>query len=368
MDQPEADAWITTGELLAHARRHDPNLSTARLERRLEQFRNQGLLPAARRIGQHGQQPVYGHPAETVKQLDALMLWRRQEKNPDRLRVLLWIDGWPIDVDKVRRSFAGVLRQMHVDATAALQDMAGTRRDPITAAARDLASRRGKNAVFPRRGRTPAATRAESVELLLRCFVGDTRPTINNQQAAAVLRLLGEDPARAAVNDISPHSTGATAEDLLPDPAVFGLEQLASMAASVTVDELLHARRDIKVIAVWLPIFAALTGSLTDGTGTAIDVAGLALDNPLVSVLLLAVVITLRRAGMTDTVAQLDDALQATPELLRQAETVEQMPSARLQRNLRSKPEAQRAVDRLLSSDSFRAVKDTAARQRRGKR
>jgi hypothetical protein len=361
MDKPEGAVWVTTPDLLAHAQRHEPD-ATART---LEHFRNQGLLPTARRIGQQGRRPVYGYPAEALRQLNAVMLWRRKEKNPDWLRVLVWIDGWPIDLERVRRSFAVVTRQIDEGVTAELQRLAGLHDDPIAAAAIDVAGRRGKNAFFPRRGRMPAAVRAEAVELLLHCFVGDERPRITHQQASDVLRLLGLDAARAAAIGVPDYPVPTSTEDLLPDPALFGIHQLASTAESVTIDELVAARRDIKLVAVWLPIFGAIVGALTGGSGTITDIAGQAIDEPVMSVLLLAMVIALRRAGMAETIRELDEALQIAPQLVRDALTAQQMPREQLDRNLHGRPEAQLAIDNLLTSDVLRKVTDTAARQRR---
>lgn len=81
-------------------------------DRMLETFRAQGLIPHPRRVGYRGHAPVWRYPPGTDRQLAALLRWRRHSKDPDLLKVLLWLDGFAIPPSAARDAFARQLRVM----------------------------------------------------------------------------------------------------------------------------------------------------------------------------------------------------------------------------------------------------------------
>src|SRR4051812_14812411 len=105
MDNPAGVEWVTIEQLLAYARERDPTIT----ERAFELWRSEGLLPHPHRIGHRGKAPIYGFPAAARLQLDALLFWRHHTKNPDWLRVVMWVDGWPIELGRARASLITTL-------------------------------------------------------------------------------------------------------------------------------------------------------------------------------------------------------------------------------------------------------------------
>src|SRR5271170_8344 len=81
-------------------------------DRMLETFRGQGLIPHPRRAGYRGRAPVWRYPPGTDRQLAALLRWRRHSKDPDLLKVMLWLDGFAIPPCVVRDALARQLRVM----------------------------------------------------------------------------------------------------------------------------------------------------------------------------------------------------------------------------------------------------------------
>src|SRR5580698_9701780 len=73
-------------------------------ERLLETFRAQGLIPRPYRVGNCGRSPIWRYPPGTERQLIALLRWRQHSKDPDLLKALLWLDGFPIPDATVREA------------------------------------------------------------------------------------------------------------------------------------------------------------------------------------------------------------------------------------------------------------------------
>src|SRR4051812_36789065 len=101
---------LTTAQLLAVATETDPSVTT----RRLEFWRNEGLLPHPKRTGQEGTRPVWTYPPETVGQLQALLRLRESTKDPDVLRAALWFDGYPVSTALARAAIIDYIREMCV--------------------------------------------------------------------------------------------------------------------------------------------------------------------------------------------------------------------------------------------------------------
>lgn len=92
--------------------------------RMLETFRADGLIPHPHRAGYRGRAPVWRYPPGTEVQLVALLRWRHRSKDPDLLKMLLWLDGFAIAPSAVRTALA---RQLQVLTQAVEREITGTR-------------------------------------------------------------------------------------------------------------------------------------------------------------------------------------------------------------------------------------------------
>ena len=79
MDEPtgSTSSRLTTAQLLAVATELDPSVTA----RRLEFWRNQGLLPHPERTGQDGTRPIWTYPPQAENELRALLRLREATKN-----------------------------------------------------------------------------------------------------------------------------------------------------------------------------------------------------------------------------------------------------------------------------------------------
>jgi hypothetical protein len=171
--------------------------------RMLETFRGQSLLLTPTRAGYRGRTPVWLYSPGADRQLLALLAWRERTKNPNVLRVLLWLDGFPIPLVVVRAALADGLQAM-VDLLDR-EITAHARRhglDPRNAADRDqalsliagaLAAKRGQKAL-PRHARVGASQRARAVTLLLRAFALGEPGEVTTEEAITVERVMGLSP------------------------------------------------------------------------------------------------------------------------------------------------------------------------------
>ncbi len=170
-------------------------------DRLLETLRRDGLVPRPTRVGYRGRSPVWAYPAVAVPQLLALLRWREQTKDPDALRLILWVEGYQIHTSDVRaalvrwwesatamvdREFRARAERLGLDPDrdedrpAVLQEMS-----------RELTAKRGPRSI-PRRGRIPAAERAHAMDVMLRRFLLDLPADGDvEQEAQKIEKVLG---------------------------------------------------------------------------------------------------------------------------------------------------------------------------------
>lgn len=74
--------------------------------RSLELWRSRGLLPAPTR--QPKGRAAWMYPAESARQLTRLAHWRRQTRSLNLIAIALWIEGFPIQLDKVRAALFAI--------------------------------------------------------------------------------------------------------------------------------------------------------------------------------------------------------------------------------------------------------------------
>jgi hypothetical protein len=357
MYAPQEAEWMTIAALLEHARAHDPKITA----RTLEGWRHEGLLPRSRRIGQNGQAPVHGVPASSAAQLDALMFWRRHTKNPDALRVLLWVDGWDIDLEAVRGSLAATLTGIN----ERLRDELGACVGGLAELARRAASQRRGNTVIPRLRGVPEVVRARVADLLLAPILGRAATPPTRDEAIAAIRLTGIDP-RKSRNVGLPRPFPAGPPEMLFAAAgqLPGIDRLIALVAESNPEELRAARVGANVMVVQLPVFATLiTAVFREGTGTPIELARGLRDKPLAYPLAAAFCLALARAGLLGGLEHVERALAPFAGLADQVAAARSAPRELLAANLEGNPRGRRRVLGAIEGPSLDDAQATLRRQ-----
>lgn len=325
--------------------------------RLLEVLRAQELLPRPRRVGHHGRSPLWVSPEGTDRQLISLLGWRTVTKNPDVLRVLLWLDGFAIPPGSVRDAVVTNLRTVLNELERALATVGGAdasadRDEQIHRLAAAAASKRGPRAV-PRRSRVTAIERTRSIELLLRMLGLGEAVNVSTDEAATVERVLGIGPAGRTdrVGDAGPWLTGPP-EALFAAVDVIALPKALQAVLDATGEELELARGIVVALVRYLPLAARMLATLVDddnpvGLGNAQH-----LDRePETPMLMLPVVLSMLRAGWQTNLQEMADALAPAPQLATQAHELLETPANAVAAALANEPpETRQAVQRIIDA------------------
>ncbi|MFF3554570.1 hypothetical protein ACFYXL_14315 [Streptomyces tsukubensis] len=269
--------------------------------------------------------------------------WRQRTKDADVLRVLLWLEGFPITTDAVRSAVVADLRaagdalQEHINPSLFADGVPEqVPRETVESFAAGLAARRGPKAV-PRPVRQPADERARSVELMLRAFgLGET-VTATDGEAFAVERLLGVSAGRRQkVHGVGPWLTGSPQDLFAAAPAV-ALPALAEAMATVTDTDLEEARPVAHALFFGMPLVARLIGTV-HGKDNHAGFGGIARldEEPTAALWMVAMGVALRRMEpeTAGNLAAIHSALRALPGAMADIMTLLEMPQAALDQNL----------------------------------
>lgn len=310
--------------------------------RLLEDFRRDGLVPRPVRIGNDGRRPVWAYPPGSDRQLVQLLRWREHTKNVDVLRVVLWIEGFPVSLEAVRTSVIAVVDELLGDVNQELRAEAARQGlDPdaepgavVAALASTLAARRGRNAL-PRPIRVRADQRAAAVVNLLEIFVLGQRPDMTEEQAEAVEKVLGVSPGRRQrVEGAAPWLIGP-ASDLAGAADFVSLPRMAEALAGATGSEWETARSMAAALFLQLPLMVR-AATVMYGKTNFVGMGGVAgFDSePLAGVLLFAFTLGAIRAGWDENLKEVSDSLARWPSLIDEMRKVLDMPQSELSRNL----------------------------------
>jgi len=330
-------------------------------ERLLEEFRSraQGLLPHPQRGPNRGRKPVWLYPPGAERQLVSLMRWREHTKDRNVLRVLLWLDGFPIATSAVRESVSASLttmtqtleRELEAEASRRELDPASDREAALNSIASTLAARRGPNAL-PRTVRVTASERTKAVELTLRLFAfGETLDT-TEEEAETVERVLGVSPGRRQrVDGDGPWLVGP-AQDLFDAAQVISVPRMAETLVDATDAELESARQLVAMLFRFLPLVARMIGAVFGNDNYAgMERVGHLDDHPEFVMLLVPMVVAMIRAGWQENLDTIATALEPFPALTAEIRRVLDMPSNEVERNLEGQPAAvQRQAHRLIEA------------------
>jgi hypothetical protein len=330
-------------------------------DRMLETFRAQGLIARPNRSGYHGRSPIWRYPPGTDRQLLALLRWRQRIKEPDLLKVLLWLDGYPVPATAVRDALGRQLRAVTetVEREISRQaqhlglDPASTsaRGQAIDSLAATMAAKRGPTPI-PRRGRVRASDRAHTVAVMIRLFglgepLGGTAA-----DGAAIERVLGIAPGgrRDTFDDSGPWLTGP-AEDLFGAAGIVGMPRLLEVITDASDAELAAARQTVIALFRHLPLMVRMLGAMFgDDNYGGLATIGQVDQHPETVMYIVPAVIAMLRAGWNENLEAVTSALQPFPELAAQAQRLLDMPAATIEANLSGKPaqareRAQRIID-----------------------
>jgi len=331
-------------------------------DRMLETFRAQGLIPRPSRAGYRGRAPVWRYPPGTDRQLAALLRWRERTKDPDLLKILLWLDGFAIPPAAVRAALSRQLSALAAIVEREISQQAlrlgldpsrdDARSQAIDARARTIAARRGATPV-PRRGRVRADDRARAVALMIRTFgLGETLEG-TAEEGAAVERVLGIAPngRRHTIAGAGPWLTGP-AEDLFGAASIVGLPSLLRAVADASETDLTAARQTVVALFRHLPLMARMLGAVSGNDNFAgFAVLGQLDQHPETVLFIVPMVIAMLKAGWQENLDAITSALRLVPELAGKAHRILEMPAAEVGANLASQPaETRESAQRIIAA------------------
>ncbi len=280
MTDAPSDSWLSSEDLLRYARSKGCEVT----ERQLETLRSQRLIPHPERRAQAGLRPVWLSPPGTEKRLVRVLRLRGETtRDPDVLRVLLWLGGEHESPKKVRESLLRILdkTQAVIDreltTTAKSRSLVGepeeVRRAALLKLGRELANARSKNMLV--RLASARGHRLPGIQALLYTFVLGEAPDASVGTGEDVERVLGVVP-RATHDRVNSKTLGVHTASAGPwhDSAPLDLAKLAEVCSLPALrsatercsdQDLLYAREAVGPLLHTLRWFADITGHLQPG-------------------------------------------------------------------------------------------------------
>ncbi|HEX4438021.1 MAG TPA: MerR family transcriptional regulator [Solirubrobacteraceae bacterium] len=211
--------------------------------RTLELWRSRGLLPSPTR--QPTGRAVWLYPRGTERQLERLVHWRGKTRSLSLISIALWIEGFPIDVERIRTALGTVTEQVASELNPSSDIPAF-----IDQQARKLAGARGKKS-FPRLVKMKADERVRACGYLLAVAL-DAEDEIERREDDAVLveRMLGLRSGQGG--GLASHEPFVNAvQGLRP---VMSVEKVREALAAATHQQLELTRLTARLTSVWMPL------------------------------------------------------------------------------------------------------------------
>lgn len=284
-------------------------------QRRLEDWRERGLVPRPRRAGYEGKRPIWVYPTHAEDQLRAADRLRKGTRDLEAIKVALWAEGYPVQVEELRAALLDVVgrfEQALIDDVARFapsdQQGANVVEDPrdlehaLKGYADELARLRSRQP-FKRRGRLTLAQRQRAFLAMLSPFFGLDQ---NVEDRRMVERVYGISRGR---------STDGYLLEAREGLGFIGVRHIsgAEMRAAIqTADTLAFAfvqgtlETFLKLFPTVLPIFVASAPALQEFAQDALELL-VDMPPPLVAVFAAAVLTNVQRRRKTE---------QLTPDLV----------------------------------------------------
>lgn len=242
------DEWLQMEELLALAADQGPVA-----ERTLELWRYRGLMPRPER--QPGARAVWLYPPGSDRQLLRLIHWRARVRDLELIRIALWAEGFPIEVEGVRGALSAFLDRLLSEVERErprgdASEVAAT----VDAIAEYLAAKRG-HAIVPHVVRMSASERRRAYGYFLSVMFGlDDEIKRRGDDAVYFQRMIGLRSGHGGgLAAALPFDIGETNLVRLPPPA-----EIRAAVAEASEDELEFVRRMVQLMVFWTPILLPL--------------------------------------------------------------------------------------------------------------
>jgi hypothetical protein len=233
---------LRSADLIALATKHGGKVSA----RSLENWRYRGLLP---RPDQQPGRAVWVYPAGTDDQLLRLLHWRQRTARHDLIRIALWVECFPVDLDLVREDLIAVVDSAAEVVERELQDNQGNLLTSIDAVSRKLAAGRGK-AAAPRVARMSKEERERAVTYMLSAALGRREGADPQGDGLMLLeRMMGLRRGKGWRDETVIPLPGGMPIPVLPTP-----EQARTAIRGARPEEFEIARYAIRMGVVWLPV------------------------------------------------------------------------------------------------------------------
>jgi DNA-binding transcriptional MerR regulator len=249
------DNWIPRARLIAVAQENGCG------ERTLEHWRYQGLLPRPRRDAQGS----WRYPPAAEAQLRRLLHWRGRARTLDAVRIVLWVEGYAIELEDVRVALKALVTKT---ATAIRQEFHSS--DGLAATidtlARRLARMRGR-APFPHVVQMKLDERERAYGFLIALVASDADELDRRRpDAAAVERMLGLRTGRdGGLAHLSPvESLVAMAREQL------SAERLHALIDTRATEDYEFVRLLARTLMLWMPLLVPTMGALIGSKAVAL--------------------------------------------------------------------------------------------------
>jgi AcrR family transcriptional regulator len=209
-------------------------------DRQLELWRYKRLMPRPVRAEGQGR---WLYPPGADRRLARLVALRSSIRSLELIRVVLWLDGFAVEIEEVREALATAVRRL-AEAVAPEDS-----ESPVDALAASLAATRGRAPLAG--GGMNREDRTRAYALLIAAAFGDPGELgARRGEEPLLARLLGESRSAASVI-----AAGDGAALPLPGPA-----ELPAAVEGASDAELELARRVVRAMALWWPLMVSLAG------------------------------------------------------------------------------------------------------------
>ena len=317
--------------------------------RTLQTFRSQGLLPRPTTVDHDGQKPINVYPEIAERQLASVLYWQKFNRNHDVLRVALWLDGYPVDLDLVRESIESRLVDLQLSADRVMAKLAPVAELADKLGALETLARRvvrQRRYPIPMNSEARLADRVTAVKSLANMFLLGGEPLEDTEEHGQLIeRAIGLTPSARTrrIPGYGPWLTGP-ATDLFAMARMLSLPALVEVSRTATEDELIQARTAAVAIFRYLPVMARAAAAVFGGSNpVGIRAVGLFDQQPQFAPWLVTIMIAANRNGLQDNLDQIVAPLTEVPARIAEARQLRRLSPQQIAENIARQPKRDRA-------------------------